>query len=382
MIWLALLIPLFAVILLAWKFPKRMHITEYMIVFVVPIICIVVGKGCSVHSQTKDMEYWNSYGITAIYEEEWKEKWTEIETYTTTDSKGNTQTHTRTVTKRRTHPEKWTLQDNIGKSHSISKTFFDRICKIWDNKTFKDMQRHRSTHTITKDGDAYVTIYNKQFETTIPICTKHSYENRIQCSKSVFNFQKVTAEEKVKYDLVEYPKENRFGFNPILGYKNTEATLRLQKYNALNGFKKQLHMMILVFDGQPLEAGLFQESYWKGGNKNEFVICVGTKDNNIKWVKVISWTEQEDLKIKTVRHIKEMKIFDAVKVVDYMGEHVTKQFVRKEFADFSYIAVRPTTKAIIITFIITIIVTLIISFIVVLNGCNFKGNNNYRYRRY
>ena len=59
MIWLALLIPLFTVIFLAWKFPKRMHIIEYVFVFGVPIFCIAIGKYTSVSSQTKDKEYWN-----------------------------------------------------------------------------------------------------------------------------------------------------------------------------------------------------------------------------------------------------------------------------------------------------------------------------------
>jgi len=383
MIWLALLIPVFAIVILALKFPKRMNIVEYAVVFLVPIICIVVGKWSSVHTQTRDTEYWNSYGTMAVHEEEWKEKWTELETYTTTDSKGNIQTHTRTVTRYKTNPEKWTLFDNIKGSFSISKSYFEQLCNIWGNRTFKDMERHKTAHTITQDGNAYVTKYDNVFDHTIPLCKQYTYENKVQCSKSVFNFEEVSNESKSKYKLFDYPSENIFNFNPILGYKSPIATLRLQYYNALSGSKRQLHMMLLVFQGQPLEAGLFQRSYWKGGNKNEFIVCIGLKGKEIKWTRVISWTEQEELKVKTAREIKEMKEFDPVQVVDYMGENIPKKFVRKKFVDFSYIAVHPTTTAIMITYGITLLVTLGISLLVIFNRYDFgtflhRNKNSYR----
>ena len=371
MIWLALLIPLIAVICLGYKFHKKMQLIEYALVFLVPIICIFIGKGCSIHNQVVDTEYWNSYGVTAIYEEEWSERWTELETYTTTDSKGNMQVHTRMVTRRRNHPEQWTLTDNINNRFNISKKYFESLCKLWDNRTFKDMRREQSTsHTITKDGNAYVTVYDGvTFDSLIPLCVEHTYENRVQCSKSVFNFETVSQETKQQYGLFEYPKENVFGYTPILGCTNKESIDILRKYNALNGAKHQIHMMLVVFKDQPLETGLFQESYWKGGNKNEFIVCVGLKDNDIKWTRVISWTENETLKVKTAREIKEMKTFDVMTVVNYMGTNIPSSFVRKEFKDFSYISVQPSTTAIILTYILTLLVTIGIAI--------FSINNDY-----
>lgn len=374
MIWLALLIPVFAIAILAWKFSSKMNIVEYILVFVVPIICISIGKYASTYSQTHDTEYWNSYGTSAWHEEEWRERWTETETYTTTDSKGNTQIHTRVVTKRRTNPEKWYVKDNIGDSYSISKARFDQLCELWSNKTFKNMERSKHTsHTITKDGNAYFSNCDKIFDHTIPICKQHTYENRVQCSKSVFNFEEVSVETKNQYKLYDYPEENVFGFNPILGGSNSIAALRLQNYNPLNGSKKQIHMMILVFYSQPLEAAFFQECYWKGGNKNEFILCIGVDGNQVTWTKVISWTEEEELKAKTVREIKAMTELDLVRVVDYMGENVAPRFVRKHFADFNYLSVQPTNKAIIITFLITFLTTLGISVITVTNRYDFNS---------
>jgi hypothetical protein len=139
-------------------------------------------------------------------------------------------------------------------------------------------------------------------------------------------------------------------------------------------------MMLLVFNGQPLEAAMFQEAYWKGGNKNEFIVCVGLNKKEIDWTKVISWTEKETLKVRTAREIKEMKDFDAIEVVKYMGENVPKRFVRKQFADFSYIAVRPTTTAILITFGVTLLTSTGIAIFCVFNNFGF-GDSLRRKRR-
>jgi len=246
-------------------------------------------------------------------------------------------------------------------------------------REFKDM--NRDYHSI--DGDAYVTKFDDNFDHTIPVCTQHTYENKVQCSKSVFNFDEVSPETKNQYKLFDYPDENIFNFNPILGYINQKASGHLSYYNAHNGYRKQLHMMLLVFNDQPLEAGLFQESYWKGGNKNEFIVCVGLRGNKINWTRVISWTDKEELKIRVARQIKEMKEFDAVKVVDYMGATIPKGFVRKQFADFNYLSVEPTMTAVLWTFGITFVVTLIIMLIAVFNEHNLGdtfGGNRYRYR--
>ena len=384
MIWFALLIPLIAILFVSIKYTKRITVLEYVILFVVPLACISIGKWASVHSQTKDTEYWNSFGTSCVYEQRWDEEVPcrhpryVTKTREVTDSDGNTRTETyeeqdgyEHAYDVDDHPEQWTLYDNILDSFNVSQSYFENLCKLWNVKKFKDM--NRDFHSI--DGDAYVTEYDNNFDHTIPLCVQHIYENKVQCSKSVFNFDKVSSETKSQYTLFDYPPENVFDFKPVLGCDNQKASSRLSNYNALNGDKKRLHMLLLVFNNQPLEAGLFQEAYWKGGNKNEFVVCVGLKGKDISWTKVISWTDVEELKVKVAREIKEMKEFDAVKIIDYMGTTIPKTFIKKNFRDFNYLSVEPTMRALIITYVITLVVTLIIVVIEVNNDYNL--NNGY-----
>jgi hypothetical protein len=127
-------------------------------------------------------------------------------------------------------------------------------------------------------------------------------------------------------------------------------------------------MLILVFQNQPREAGLMQEAYWKGGNKNEFILCIGVnRTNHITWTKVISWTDVQVLKTSLARKIKEMDTLVMSAVIDTMAKNVDAKFVKKDFRDFDYISVEPSNKAILITAIITFIIVLGLSLFSILN---------------
>jgi hypothetical protein len=186
------------------------------------------------------------------------------------------------------------------------------------------------------------------------------------------------------YRLFNYPEIENRTLDPILGHVNSFASKKLQQYNALYGNSKQLHMMILVFKDLPYQAGVMQESYWKGGNKNEFILCIGTAGKKITWTKVISWTDIEELKVKTARMIKEMDTLNIVNVVEYMGRNIPKSFIRKQFKDFDYLTIEPTGIAIIITIIVIVVFSIGLSIFVVKNdiGLENRSKFNHRFRKY
>jgi len=257
------------------------------------------------------------------------------------------------------------MTDNLGNGYGISQGQFEELCKKWNNRTFRELNRHY----YHKDGDAYVTTFNGKLESVVPVCIEHSYENKVKASKADFNFIKVDSSEAK--ELFKYPTENQFNYNPILGYNDQAASLRLSQYNALNGSAKQLHMMVLVFSGKPMEYGKLQESYWTEGNKNEFILCVGTSGNNhIAWTKVISWTEVQYLKVDVENTVRAMDSLDMMKIVDYMGNTVPKSFVRKQFKDFNYLTIEPTKTAVVVTFIITLLICAGLSFFAIANDAD------------
>lgn len=361
LIYFCLIIPIIAVFFLAIKFSRNLIWWEYLLVFGIPAIGIVGAKYVSVATQTMTPEIWNTYLARATYYEPWNEYIHRTCCSTCTDSKGRSyECNCHDCSYVEYHPAYWEAMDNLGRTTLIDRSFYSYLCGLWNNKFFENM--HRDYYTI--NGNAYHTKTDNTFDHIIPRTTTHSYENRVKCSKSVFNFAEVDSEDVKAYGLYKYPLFVEFNYNPILGYNDPKASIKLQRYNAKMGNIKQVHMLILVFKNQPVKAAIMQEGYWKGGNKNEFILCIGIKDTSITWTKVISWTEVDELKVRVEKEVMGMP-FNLEKIVDYMAGQVQIKFQRKHFRDFSYITVEPTMTAIWITLVVTILLTVGLSIFVV-----------------
>lgn len=359
LIYLCLIIPLLTVAVLAVFFHRHVMWWEYLLTFGVPVIAIFIAKAISVTTQMHDVESMNYHLVRATYFEAWDEwihKTCEHCTRSCTGS-GEDERCTETCVSydcsyRDFHPEHWEAYDNGNSSYAISRSYYNFLKSLWNNEAFQELNRHY----YHLDGDAYNTLTDRVFDHVVPVCYRHSYGNKVQCSQSVFNFQDVDSTTKKEYGLYEYPHWGQpFDYNPILGHHDPAASIRLQRHNALLGTLRQVHMLMLVFRDQPLDAAAWQEAYWKGGNKNEFIACIGLKSNTIAWTKVISWTEEEELNVRVARKIKEMGIFNPTAIADTMAMEVSRDFIRKRFRDFDYITVEPTDRAVLITFIITIL---------------------------
>jgi len=112
-----------------------------------------------------------------------------------------------------------------------------------------------------------------------------------------------------------------------------------------------------------------QEAFWKRGNKNEFITCVGVdKDLAVQWCHVFSWTEVEELKIEARNIVMGMKTLDLVAYLDAVRPLVETKWQRKHFKEFSYLTVEPTTTAVVWTYVITLAVTIGIGVWAVMNG--------------
>lgn len=343
----------------------------------VPAIVILLAKVVSVTSQTTDIEIWNSYVTKAEYEEAWNE-WVVKQCCSGHDKEGNCTSY-RDCSECEHHAASWKLYDNLGVSYSSSESEYHNAGRSWNTEEIKTESGRRCECDCwgsgeDKDNDTYYYKASEEFDKTIPVVRKKTYENRVKCSKSVFNFTDLDTSEIRAYGLYKYPSVDyitlsaNIGYNPILGWSDQKASNRLQRYNARMGSFKQVHMLVLVFHNQPQMAALKQEAYWKRGNKNEFILCLGAKNKEISWAYVISWTEVEKLKQQVAQEAKNFNTLDSLSgIVDMMASKVKAQFIRKQFKDFSYLRVEPTSTAILITFVLTILTTVGVSLFSILN---------------
>jgi len=199
----------------------------------------------------------------------------------------------------------------------------------------------------------------------VPVTTLHTYKNRVQASHEIVRFQNV---DRSRFQLFAYPEITNFYYCPSIlgdgGPTKLAADDLLGIANAKLGSKKQVRIWILVFKDQPPETGEAQYHYWKGGNKNEFILCIGVdKHYMIQWCKAISWTTVADLKEDAQNFVlqAESHQLDLVAIVTWVIQNVEDRFVRKEFSDFSRISVDPPLWAVLLTFLLTAIVNVALS---------------------
>ena len=372
-IWLALLIPIFAIIILYIFFYKKIAWWESSSMFLVILILVLCIKSCTELSLTNDTEYIQDYVVRVEYTEAWDEWVTETctrECCCVTDSKGNTTCGTETYdcSHREYYPEYYTIIMASGISYDIDKqTWFRLINQFKSKPIFEDM--HRDFYT--QDGDRYYILWNKDVNTIEYVVTSHTYENRIQASHSVLNFPEIDTSSIKYYDLKNYPKINNLIAPALLGDDNKKIDAYINRSNSLYASKKQAKVFYLIFKDKPLESALTQEQYWKGGNKNEVNICIGIdKNRKIKWVYVFSWTKKDivGIKIKDYINKKDVLIDSTYKdIIDYSNNVIITDFERRHFKEFSYLTVEPSNVAIIWTFIISFIITCGLSYFVIIN---------------
>ena len=92
----------------------------------------------------------------------------------------------------------------------------------------------------------------------------------------------------------------------------------------------------------PIEYAYAQQDYFENGNKNDFIITFGTDDkNNITWCYPFSWSEVERLKIDVRDYFLDLGKLDNnfYKKIPDIAKMIEDQYVRKQFADFSYLTV-------------------------------------------
>lgn len=356
MIWLLMFVPVVATLVALLFIPKhKIAWWEYLSLFGVTLLIIVISKVTIETTMTSDTEYWGEIAVQVEYEGKWDEYIHKTCSRTVSCGKNCKTTVYYDCSYVRHHPPKWRIKSNRT-SISISKEQYNRIKAKWGNE--EKIGIHKRKHTY--DDGIYSSFWTRDRQLIECMVTKHSYENRVQAAHTVFDFQEVTEEDVVEYGLYEYPEiYDNYKQNNILGKGDASQMVAERNMRILNaelGPKKQVKAFVLLFENQPKQAGIMQEAYWKGGNKNEFVLAIGIdKNKKIKWAYPFSWAEKSIVKIETRDYVMKQEYLNLSDISKFLYDELDKNFQRKHFSEFSYLTVQPITKSIIIVMIIIIL---------------------------
>ena len=335
---LIFLIPIVTAGILAFKFREKTALWEYAVVLVPSLLLFFALKYSFVYISSLDKEYLSDLVNKITYYEDWDETVMVTHTRTVSCGNGKTRTETYVVPERRYHPKRYVYETVTGETNDVSEDEYKLICyKLNMPAVFKDM--HRSYRS--KDGDAYVTSWNRTRENSYPVTWTHLYQNKVKASSySIFKYGNMSEEEIKENKLFDYPEIKNNDQNPILGFNATDTDIDAVRYlNGYRGPKNQIHVFILCFNNPSLEVAEMQKAYWQGGNKNEFVVCLGVKNNTVIWCNPFSWSDEPMLEVKTRDYFIKHPNINFKDYAEWLDTQIDKNWHRKEFNDFNYLSI-------------------------------------------
>lgn len=352
---------------------------EYLFVVVPSLVSYFVIRSIIVAVETQSVEYLGAYAARITHYDEWDE-WihrtcTRRVRTGTINGKAVYRTQTYDCSYREYHPEKWEITDNNGATFYIDKQEYEYLSRLWNTpQRFMDMKR--DYYTI--DGDAQYYEWDNNINTIRNITYPRSYQNKVKASKSIFNFEEIEKEDIMLYGLHDYPKvSNNYIQDCVIGYRgnDTKGVKHINYINSTLGDKCQFRCYLLFFYNKDILSSEKQRSYWVGGNKNEFTICVGLDSltNKVQWVNAFSWMDSPTLEIYTEQYINSKEHLNIDSLGYFLEKNIPSKWKRKEFKDFNYLKIELSPTQYTWILVLTLIINVLISILVVKN--NIKNNN-------
>ena len=366
------IIPFITALFLLIVFNKKMVWWEYLVLILPSLLFTLITQLIMVSVNSSDTEYLGGYVNRITYYEPWDEM-VHVR-HTRTNSDGEEEVYY--TWEREYHSERYTYIDNESNwEHYLSKKEYEIIKKrMGDKAVFRDM--HRDYHRI--DGDAYDIYWDKTIEHLYDITTPHSYTNKIKASQShtIFKYSDISEEEAKELGLHEYPDIHLMNQNPIIGrYASDKDKQRIKYINATYGKTHQFRVYMLFYEGKDIEISEQQKAYWQNGNKNEFVVCLGTQRDSVVWCNPFSWCDEPKLEALTRDYFIQNPKVDIDAYGKWLQNQIPTKWKRKEFSDFEYIHIGLSKGQYIALIIIMILLNIGISVFLVMN--DIKNENGY-----
>lgn len=364
-IWLCMLVPVAVVAAASTIYRHKVVWWEPAVLLLASSLFIFVSKVTTQTVQVSDTEYWGGYVTQAEYYEDWNEKvscrheiackhpyncGTKNSPSTCYRHSNDGYEHSFDVDE---HAAYWQMTDSNGATFGISSDFFDVLAARWQSRRFVELNRNYHTN----DGDKYVAEWDRRPESIETTAAEHRYENRVQASRSTFRFPDV---DPKRNRLFDYPQVQGHRQRVVLGAEDPAAEAKFQYLNATLGREKQVRVFVLVFRDRPQDAALMQQAYWQGGNKNEFVVCVGTdSEGNVTWAYPFAWSAVDERSVRELLTDTRMKLVDMGRLdlpalADWLHPEIRGRFRRMPFARFSYLTVEPPTWVVVLVFVLTL----------------------------
>lgn len=356
-----------------WVLREEVNWIEWLGASLIGFILAGIFHGIAIYGVTADTETWSGQITRARQFSAWKEYYeyavyrtefyTESETYT--DSKGRSQTRMVTRSRQvfdhwepttRWHNEYFECYSNIDTSYSINKAKYMWFTSkpIFDNIRAVQGDRRTGEHNsrmIMGDPNDYVSDNKTGY--IVPVTKSVSFSNRLKAAPSVFSF--VQPPQNVQ--VFDYPSNpNPFESQRVLGEAHKFISINeWDKLNARLGIKKKVNLVIIGYKNKSSDYAEYQKAKYIGGKKNDVIITFNIDNNDkVMWVKSFGWTDSK----YCLANIDTLLLSTPINndILPLLEQEIEVNYKIKNWHDFDYIAIEPSSTYYVWFVIILIIV--------------------------
>lgn len=232
------------------------------------------------------------------------------------------------------HRQKYVLELLHGDEIEVPYYKYKKVCDTFGTgEVFKNL--YRNYYSI--NGNCFITEWNGMPERSVTYTSTETYKNYVYTSNSIFREKEITKKEAKKNGLFNYPSIIDDDQKTVLGKTITSKEEQLIKYiNGNQGVRRNFRIYILFFNDKDIKIAQKQKNYWKGGNPNEVVVCIGLKNKKFNWCDVFSWSEKPVVETAIKDYFVSKKDVDLVKFGNWLNNNLHGWRAR-DMNDFNYL---------------------------------------------
>ncbi len=355
-----------------WALSKEVNWVEWLSGSVAAIALAGIFHTIGVYSIPSDIQTFSGQITKARHFTRWQEYYEEAvyrtETYYTGTGKKK-ERHTKQVFDhwrgcKRWHDDDWKFYSNINTDYNVNAAEYTRTVRLFGEERSIEGDRTTSEHASKMiAGDPNDRISTPISGYIYPITDKRTWENKIKVGPSVYSFIEVPKTVPV-FDWPANP--DPFVSQRLLGTAAQDMPIYdWDRLNAQLGPAKRVNLIAIGFGDKDSEIAQYQRAKYVGGKKNDLVICYGGEAKTPSWVVVFGWTDKELVKQNLQTLILEHGFIK--ENLQAIRDEIISNYKIKNWHEFDYISVPPTTG---------LIVWYVISMIVVQGGLYYWFNKN------
>lgn len=243
--------------------------------------------------------------------------------------------------------------DSKGRTQTCTRTECDRCYKYaWEQNFFVDSSLQGSrAYKISRVDDQGAISPPRWLEVKHgdPVSITNSYTNYILGALDSLFTEDGKAEEKYKGKIPAYPLGiyDYYKINRLVTVGNVKLDTKLWNERISDilvqvGPRKQANVVVVVAQGVDMDFANAVRRVWRGFKKNDIVVFAGVDAaGNMTWTRTMSWSRMSIVNVKIESDVLQQfqgKPLEPVAFTEIIKTHALNHFERRSMQEFEYLA--------------------------------------------